>query len=160
MEVELPAGSRLSFEDEPATADVEVLPDALEAFNEARWPGHLPWQNFAVFVRAEDHSIRAGLAGDTYAGWMFIRYLWVAEALRGRGVGRLLVARAEERAMARDCHSAWVDTFSFQARGFYEKLGYVVFGALDYPPEHRRFFLEKRLSPGKLPSIRVSSDKQ
>lgn len=62
--------------------------------------------------------------------------------------------------MARDCHSAWVDTFSFQARGFYEKLGYTVFGQLDYPPEHRRFFLEKRLSPGKLPSIRVSSDKQ
>ena len=40
----------------------------------------------------------------------------------------------------------WLDTFSFQARRFYEKLGYVVFGELpDYPAGHSRYFLQKRL---------------
>lgn len=29
-----------------------------------------------------------------------------------------------------------VDTFSIQARGFYEKLGYEKFERLDYPPAH------------------------
>jgi hypothetical protein len=53
---------------------------------------------------------------------------------------------AEGRAVERGCHSAWVDTFSFQAPGFYRKLGYEVFGELDYPPEHKRFFLRKRLT--------------
>jgi hypothetical protein len=36
--------------------------------------------------------------------------------------------RAEVHARERGCHSAWLDTFSFQARGFYEKLGYDEFG--------------------------------
>jgi hypothetical protein len=41
---------------------------------------------------------------------------------------------------------AWLDTFSFQARGFYEKLGYEEFGQLDYPPDHHRHFMRKRLT--------------
>jgi hypothetical protein len=34
----------------------------------------------------------------------------------------------------------------FQARGFYEKLGYEEFGQLDYPPDHHRHFMQKRLT--------------
>ena len=59
------------------------------------------------------------LAGETYAGWLFIKYLWVSEALRRKGIGRALIGAAEGRAVERGCHSAWVDTFSFQAPGFY-----------------------------------------
>ena len=90
-------------------------------------------------------SIVAGLGGETYSGWLFIRYLWVSDALRGKGIGRELMGSAEARALERGCHSAWVDTFSFQAPGFYPKLGYQVFGELDYPPGHKRIFLQKRL---------------
>ena len=68
----------------------------------------------------------------------------MSDALRGKGIGRKLMADAEARALERGCHSAWVDTFSFQAPGFYPKLGYEVFGELDYPP-HKRIFLQKRL---------------
>jgi hypothetical protein len=57
------------------------------------------------------------------------------------------VAQAEGRARERGCHSAWLDTFSFQARGFYEKLGYEEFGRLEYPPDHYRHFMRKRLAP-------------
>jgi ribosomal protein S18 acetylase RimI-like enzyme len=60
-----------------------------------------------------------------------------------------LMAQAEGRARERGYHSAWLDTFSFQARGFYEKLGYEEFGRLDYPPDHYRHFLRKRLIPPK-----------
>ena len=88
-----------------------------------------------------------GLAGETYCGWLFIRYLWVSDSLRGQGIGRKLMAGGEERALERGCHSAWVDTFGFQAPGFYQKLGYEVFGELDWSPEHKRFFLQKRLAP-------------
>src|SRR5712691_3125402 len=73
--------------------------------------------------------------------------LWVHAELRGQGIGRELMARAEQRAAALGCHSAFLDTFSFQAPGFYQKLGYTVFGTLDYPPDHKRFFLQKRLQP-------------
>jgi GNAT superfamily N-acetyltransferase len=143
--VSLPSGLRLEIDDNPTDADVTVLPEALEAFNESRWPGHQPWHPLAVFARDRD-SIVAGLAGETYAGWLFIRYLWVSEALRGHGVGRKLMGDGEERALERGCHSAWVDTFSFQAPGFYRKLGYEVFGEVDWSPDHKRLFLRKRLT--------------
>jgi len=142
--VNLPSGLRLDIEDAPADADVEVLPNGLEAFNESRWPKHQPWKPLAVFVR-DSETIVAGLAGETYSGWLFIRYLWVSDGLRGKGIGRRLMAAGETRALERGSDSAWVDTFSFQALGFYLKLGYEVFGELDYPPDHKRFFLRKRL---------------
>ena len=139
-------GFRLTVEDTPAEADVEVLPYALEAYNEGRWPQHPPWQPLAIFLR-DEARIAAGLAGETYCGWLFVKYLWVSDGLRSRGVGRELMARAEDRARERGCHSAWLETFSFQARGFYEKLGYEEFGRLDYPPDHHKHFMRKRLAP-------------
>ena len=44
-------GYRLTVEDEPAEADVEVLPHALEAYNESQWPQHPPWRPLAIFLR-------------------------------------------------------------------------------------------------------------
>ena len=145
--MEQPSGLRLDIEDQPSDADVEALPNGLEAFNESRWPGHQPWRPLAVFAR-DGGSIVAGLSGETYSGWLFIRYLWVSETLRGRGIGRGLIRGAEARALERGCHSAWVDTFSFQAPGFYRRLGYATFGELDYPPGHKRIFFKKRLADG------------
>ena len=143
---ELGSGYRLTVEDSPAEADVDVLPNGLETYNESQWPQHPPWRPMAIFLR-ERTRIAAGLAGDTYCGWLFVKYLWVSDALRGRGVGRELMARAETLARDCGCHSAWLDTFSFQARGFYEKLGYEEFGRLDYPPGHSRHFMRKSLIP-------------
>lgn len=145
--MERPSGLRIDVEDAPRAADVEVLPNGLEAYNENRWPGHQPWRPLAVFARDRE-SIVGGLAGETYSGWLFIRYLWVSEAFRVRGIGRELMSGAELRALERGCHSAWVDTFSFQAPGFYRKLGYEPFGELDYPPGHKRIFFKKRLTGG------------
>ena len=47
---------------------------------------------------------------------------------------------------ARGCRYAHLDTFSYQARPFYDRLGYRLFGELEnYPPGHSRFFLRKQL---------------
>ena len=52
---------------------------------------------------------------------------------------------AEQEALRRGCHHAWVDT-QFGARGFYERLGYRCFGELpDYPAGFTRTFLSKKL---------------
>jgi GNAT superfamily N-acetyltransferase len=78
--------------------------------------------------------------------WLFIELLFVPESLRRRGVGTELMQRAETEAVARGCHSAWLDTFEFQSRGFYERLGYALFGELrDYPNGSARYFLKKAL---------------
>jgi GNAT superfamily N-acetyltransferase len=89
-----------------------------------------------------------GLWADTGWGQLHVRMLFVPKTLRGTGIGSVLMSRAEEEALQRGCHAAWLDTFSFQACAFYENLGYAVFGVIDnYPPGHSRFFLKKALLP-------------
>ena len=91
--------------------------------------------------RAENLSGRLADA----LGWMYITLLWVSDDLRGQGFGVKLMKAAEKEARRRGIKRAWVDTFSFQARSFYEKLGYEEFGTLDYPPLHKRHFMRKVL---------------
>ena len=128
---------------EPAARD--AILGRLMAFNEQQ-TGSRDFRPLAVLLRDENGATIGGLWGRTAWKWLFIELLFVPEELRRTGVGRELMRRAEAEAKARGCHAAWLDTFSFQARGFYEKLGYSVFGRLDdYPPGHMRFFLKKEL---------------
>jgi 8-oxo-dGTP pyrophosphatase MutT (NUDIX family) len=89
----------------------------------------------------------AGLVGSTYAGWLFVAELWVHVDLRRRGIGSGLLALAEQRAIDLGCHSAMLDTFSFQGPEFYPRFGYRAYGTLDYPPDHQRIFFRKPLVP-------------
>ncbi|MDY3558713.1 GNAT family N-acetyltransferase [Gemmata sp. JC673] len=108
------------------------------------------WQPapLALALRDAAGRIVGGLLGDVQWGWLRIDILAVAADRRGGGWGRRLVEAAEQAAVAAGCHSAWVDTFSFQSPGFYHRLGYRAFGELpDYPAGQTRYFLAKRLVP-------------
>src|SRR5690606_28950965 len=99
-----------------------------------------------ALVLEDAGAIRGGLVADTAWRWMYIRLLSVEDGLRGTGFGRRLMERAEAIARDRGFIGAWVDTYSFQAPGFYRKLGYEEFGRLDdYPPGQARIFLRKAL---------------
>ena len=142
--MDLPPGLRLSVEQNPSWADRETIDDGLGAYN-AGFLADNSWTYFGVFIRDDGGTIQAGLIGYTYAGWLFINLLWVRAELRRRGIGRRLVAEAERHALAHDCHSAWLDTFSFQGPDYYPRLGYREFARLDVPPGHQRIFLSKKL---------------
>jgi GNAT superfamily N-acetyltransferase len=89
-----------------------------------------------------------GLIGETVWQWLSVRLLWVDPARRGAGHGRDLLAAAEAEAVRRGCHHARLDTFSFQAAGFYERCGYRQVLALDdFPRGHQRLFYVKSLDP-------------
>ena len=91
-------------------------------------------------------AILGGLWAECYYDWCFVRLLAVPEQARGNGLGTQLMARAEAFARQRGDAGIWLDTFSFQARGFYEKLGFTCFGELEgHPRGGRRFFMQKRL---------------
>jgi hypothetical protein len=53
---------RLTLEDAPAETDIDVLPHALEEYNDSQWPEHLAWRPLAVFVRGEGQIV-AGYRG-------------------------------------------------------------------------------------------------
>nr|WP_301075680.1 GNAT family N-acetyltransferase [Sphingomonas sp.] len=77
---------------------------------------------------------------------MYVELLVTPEDQRGRGYGTALMNEAEGIAPANGCVGIWLDTFEFQAPGFYEKLGFEVFGTLDdHPIGQKRYFLRKRI---------------
>lgn len=121
-----------------------VMP--LVAFNEAAG-GHSDYQRVAVLLQdAADGRIVGGLWGKIAYTWLFVELLFVPADLRGAGAGSRLLARAEEIARAYSCVGVWLDTYSFQAPGFYLKQGYEVFGTLDGGPTGpRRSFFRKTL---------------
>jgi GNAT superfamily N-acetyltransferase len=88
----------------------------------------LPVQLFA-FDGA--HNIIGGLFGTTHFAWLKTDVMAVAEAARGRGIGRALLKRAEEIAVGRGCCHAYVDTMAYQAPEFYKKAGYAITGQLE-----------------------------
>jgi GNAT superfamily N-acetyltransferase len=68
----------------------------------------------------------------------------VAEPFRLQKVGSKILLRAEEIARERQCIGSYLDTFTFQAKGFYERNGYTEFGRLNnIPPGHARIWLSK-----------------
>jgi len=100
----------------------------------------------ALALRREGQIV-GGLIGEIHWGWLRIEILAVAEPWRGGGWGRRLVEEAERLAAEAGCHGSWVDTFSFQSPGFYQKLGYTIFGELpDYPTGQVRYFLSKAMA--------------
>jgi GNAT superfamily N-acetyltransferase len=99
----------------------------------------------AILLAGEDGATVGGLWGKTGYGWLFVEFLSVPEELRGRDLGAALMREAERIAAGRGCGGAWLTTFSFQARGFYEKLGYSVFARLEESPAgNERIFMRKR----------------
>jgi GNAT superfamily N-acetyltransferase len=133
---------QITIDEAPSRADRKTLNRAIDVFNARTVP--YSEDRFAILMRDADGALVGGLDGILYWEWLFVDNLWIRDELQRQGFGRDLIARAERRAIERGCHSSWLDTF--QALGFYQKLGYTVFGSLeDYPPGQTRYFLRKRL---------------
>lgn len=62
---------------------------------------------------------------------LMIDRLWVAEEQRGKGLGRRLLEAVEEEGRQQGALWAELNTFGFQAPGFYEKMGYRQIGLLE-----------------------------
>src|SRR5262245_54328351 len=106
--------------------------------------GTRDYRPLGLTLRAPDGALVGGLYGATMWGWLMVDGIWVAEELRGQGLGRRLVLAAEAAAVKRGCRGAWLGTFDFQARDFYERLGYMVFAELaDFPTGHTHYHLRK-----------------
>lgn len=132
----------LHVDDRAAAVIRDRIIGELVAFNDAA-AGGADHRELSVIARNEGEVV-GGLFGHTNWDWLFIAQLWVSETSRGRGIGQKLMREAELEARRRGCKHAHVDTFSFQALSFYERLGYAVVGRLDnYPAGHARYFLQK-----------------
>lgn len=93
-------------------------------------------------------DIIGGILCKIYCGSsMYIDVLWIKEEYRKEGLGSKLLKEAEDIGKEKGCHLIHLDTFDFQAKDFYLKYGYEVFGTLDNCPKdnHKRYFMKKEI---------------
>lgn len=103
-------------------------------------------RKLGIYLEDETGKKLAGLIGATHGNWLEIKYLWVDDALRGTGIGSKVLSQAESTAKARGCLYVFLDTFDFQAPGFYQKHGYQqVFVREQYPLSGKRYYFTKAL---------------
>jgi ribosomal protein S18 acetylase RimI-like enzyme len=132
--------------DQTDEAGAAELRSAVVAFNQAA-TGCVDGKALSCLLRDEEGRLVAGLDGFTWGGYGMIEWLWVREDHRRSGLGERLVSSAEEEAVARGCGVMRVNTHSFQAPHFYERLGYEQVGVADDTPRgHQEFFFAKRLT--------------
>jgi len=99
-----------------------------------------------IFLRNRENEVVGGVVGSIFGGWMYVSLLWVKESLRNRGNGTKLLKMIENEAVKLGCKYAHLDTYSFEAKPFYEKNGYALFATLEnYPEGHSKHFLKKNL---------------
>ena len=131
---------------DPNEADIEAVRLTLMASLDkiGRDVGYRP---YSVLLSDEPGGpVTGGLYGYVLFEWLFIQYVSVPETQQGKGIGTQLMAQAEAWARAEGLGGLWLDTFAFQARPFYEKLGFTVFGEItDHPHGSSRYFLKKHL---------------
>jgi GNAT superfamily N-acetyltransferase len=136
----------LLYVEEPSQDDRAAIAAPLFAYNQAKGPPPDP-RPLVLLLRDEHGHTAGGLWGKTVYDWLYVELLSVPESMRGKHLGADLMHQAEEIARQRGCVGAWLDTFAFQARAFYEKLDYQTFGELaDHPLGSARYFLMKRFS--------------
>lgn len=125
--------------------DRSELYERLLEYNLARIEDKNP-KELGIFHHNDNGEKTAGLIGSTHGNWLEVDYLWVSEALRGKGIGSEILRVAEETAKSRGCKYVFLNTFGFQAPGFYEKHGYELkFVLTEYPLSGKRYYYTKTL---------------
>ena len=131
----------------PAKEDLKIIYSGLLAFNSNAYG---PPENKPLLILLRDTGTGetlGGLHAAWFYNWLYVTMLFVPEALRMLGLGLKLLAAAETYARSQESTGIWLDTYSFQAPGFYERAGFEAFGELpNFPPGYSRIFYRKLLS--------------
>ena len=125
----------------------ELIVDKIVEYNLSKVPiiqeSSFIWINRVIADTYGD--IIAGINSKMYC-WncLYIDALWVKEEYRKEGLGSKILNEIEKVAKDKGCYLIHLDTFDFQAKDFYLKHGYDIFGILDEcPQKHKRYFMKK-----------------
>jgi ribosomal protein S18 acetylase RimI-like enzyme len=127
-------------------AEIEAfLAERIYEFN-ADATGYRDGESFSATQQNESGAIQAGISGYTWGGCCYVTNLWVHDSKRGQGLGSTLLQTAEAHATTRGCVVMLLSSHSFQAPGFYERMGFRQQAVVvDHPPGHTNIVFAKRL---------------
>jgi len=133
------------YEENPEDLAWRIIGHGVSCYNKDQ-VGESYFQRLCFILQGPEREIVGGILGETNWNWFYLDLLWVKKELRGQGYGSQLMDKDEEEARKRGVQNAYLDTFSFQAPGFYEKYGYQEFVELpDFPSGSTRYFYKKEL---------------
>jgi GNAT superfamily N-acetyltransferase len=137
---------KITVTDQPGDGDLQAIADGLRAYNTAQ-AGYNDYKPLAVTVAdPETGVVVGGLYGRSYLGQLFIDRFFLPERLRRDRLGSRLLGLAEDEGRRRGCTRVALFTLSFQAPGFYKKLGYAEAACVDCePPGAPRYLMVKKL---------------
>jgi len=128
--------------------DKKYINDKLNDFNKSCVPFLQDDVIFLDYVIKDGDTVVAGINCLMYC-WeiaAFVDILFVEESYRNQGLGSILLNKVEHEAKQQGATLIHLDTFDFQAKDFYLKHGYEIFGILDNcPPGHKKYYLKKGL---------------
>lgn len=127
---------------------IEYIDNTLGDFNKAQvnYNSKMDYLPLNFHIKDKEGAVIAGI--NSFSCWqmLYLSEFYVAEQYRRQGLGTLLLEKVEQEAKKRGSLIAQTDTFDWQAKDFYLKFGYEVFGVIDNCPEgHKRFYLKKIL---------------
>ena len=97
------------------------------------------------FLAFDDKKLIGGAIGFVQYNWYFLDLLYVDKEYRNQDVGTKLIRAIEEYAKKENLTGVRMETWNFQARGFYEKMGYTVWAEIkDCPPGTIDYYLKKQ----------------
>ncbi|WP_298537190.1 GNAT family N-acetyltransferase [uncultured Algibacter sp.] len=137
----------------PEKEDLKTISEGIQNYNQYYIPDEVVFEKdtkFTVFAKDDNGKVVGGIRACAFWNYCIIELLWLSEKTRGLGIGKKLIKATEEFALEKGFNYVRTETLSFQARPFYEKLGYRVFGELpDYPKGHTTYCLVKELKQFK-----------
>jgi ribosomal protein S18 acetylase RimI-like enzyme len=124
----------------------ELAKQKIAEFNALHWDASLR-QPLGLKKLNQQGDLIAVLTGRTFGNWFYLESFWLAETCRNQGVGRAMLTEAEHIARQRGCRYVLLDTLNFQAKPFYQRLGYEVsWTQADYPFDGgAKYFMQKTL---------------
>jgi ribosomal protein S18 acetylase RimI-like enzyme len=140
------ATGRIVAETKNKRSAMRRLWSGLNRYNLAQ-AGPFRFKRTVLTVRSARGAILGGLILQSYWRESYVELLWLSDRARRLGWGRRLMAEAERRARERGSLLMHLNTYSFQAPGFYQKLGFRrVGGMIGSPAGASRHFYVKRLT--------------
>ena len=128
----------------PKEQDINEVLHRLQEYNSQFWEAD-DRHKFVITLN-DNNSLVGGIVFTIFGEWLEIDYFWVDTKKRSKGYGRQILEKVEIYAKSKGCKHSFLNTFSFQAKPFYEKNGYkVVYAQNNYPLTNSRYFMEKQL---------------
>jgi N-acetylglutamate synthase-like GNAT family acetyltransferase len=116
---------------EPAKPEInKIISAGLKKYNESKI-GKYACDPFTIHLKSDDDEIIAGIKGDVFGALIKVHIFWVEEKHRRKGLGTKLMQALEKYALIKSCEIIELNTAEFQAKGFYEKLGFITIATLD-----------------------------